>query len=214
MWNKYRTNQKELESILQNWAVFIKKHTRLVACGGTALTLLELQDSTRDVDFLVPEDAEYKQLLSVLENIGYVSVTGTGWAHPRDGLKFDLFPGHTVFVTELLESPLCNNNSILWEVFGKIEVRILNPYDIIITKMFRGDTADIHDSIMLLQNVSGKLDAVKLFDRYKETASYYISGTEAMRNLENLIEHVKDLEPKFNNFVEVYRKWTKNTIQH
>ena len=106
MINSYRTDRRRLEAILESWAEFTRSVIRLVACGGTALTLLDLKESTKDIDFMVPEEKEYKKLVGVLKSIGYEQVTGYGWMHPKDKLIFDLYSGNRIFTTELIESPL------------------------------------------------------------------------------------------------------------
>jgi len=52
---KYRLNKNTLLDILGHWNRFIKRKVHLIACGGTALTLLGIKPSTKDVDFIVPE---------------------------------------------------------------------------------------------------------------------------------------------------------------
>ena len=55
----YRLNQKDLLDALGLWNGFLNKKVHLIACGGTALTLLGVKESTKDVDMLVPVDQEY-----------------------------------------------------------------------------------------------------------------------------------------------------------
>lgn len=49
---KYRLNKQTLLDILVQWNAFLKRKIHLIACGGTALTLLDIKQSTKDVDFL------------------------------------------------------------------------------------------------------------------------------------------------------------------
>jgi len=51
---KYRLSANDLLDTLDNWNSLMNFRVRLIACGGTALTLLKIKDSTRDVDFTVP----------------------------------------------------------------------------------------------------------------------------------------------------------------
>ncbi len=183
---EYRINKQKLWDTLEGWDRYIPGRLRLVACGGTALTVQDLKPSTKDVDFLVPDEKEYKTLLNILEKLGYKKRTGMGWAR-EDGFVFDLFPGKKVYVTELLESPLDEGNSILIKEFKKISVSALNDYDLVITKMFRGTEVDIEDC-MALVNARGKsFDWEKLKRRYKETAEYDVSFERIMKNLDVLL---------------------------
>jgi len=97
----YRTTKQGLLDVLQGWDGFLKKKVRLIACGGTALTLLGIKESTKDIDLIVPDKGEHKYLIKTLQQLGYKAVTGAGWAKD-DGFVFDLFCGHKVHTTELL----------------------------------------------------------------------------------------------------------------
>jgi hypothetical protein len=50
---EYRIGKNGLFETLGVWDGFLKKGVRLIACGGTALTLLDIKPSTKDVDLLV-----------------------------------------------------------------------------------------------------------------------------------------------------------------
>jgi hypothetical protein len=81
-------------------------HVRLIACGGTALTLMGIKESTKDVDFTIPVEAEHDRLLKFLRDLGYQE-KGGGWAHPDDRyLLFQFWRGNRVFTTNLLNPPL------------------------------------------------------------------------------------------------------------
>ncbi len=69
---KYRLNQNQLFEILQGWNYHLKRKVRLIACGGTAMTLLGVKASTKDVDFMIPDHTEHMYLTTLLEkNLGY-----------------------------------------------------------------------------------------------------------------------------------------------
>ncbi|MEJ2745875.1 MAG: hypothetical protein P8123_09365 [bacterium] len=68
---------------------------RLIACGGTGLTLHGVKDSTKDIDLMVPDEGEHDYLLSILKQFGYKQVTGSGWAR-GGGFVFDLFRGNRI----------------------------------------------------------------------------------------------------------------------
>lgn len=112
--NRYRIDKQELLNTIRGWDSFLKRKVRLIACGGTALTLLGVKPSTKDIDLIVPDLSEYKYLISNLEELGYKPVTGSGWSRD-EGFIFDFFKGKMVHTTELLESPLDNRNHVLKE---------------------------------------------------------------------------------------------------
>ena len=51
---EYRLDKYRLLETLEQWNRFLKRKVHLIACGGTAMTLLDVKASTKDVDFMVP----------------------------------------------------------------------------------------------------------------------------------------------------------------
>lgn len=188
---QYRLDKQALWDILEAWDPYLPQKVRVVACGGTALTLQDLKESTKDVDFLVPEDDEYKALLSTIRKLGYRRVTGHGWAKDG-GFVFDLFRGKVVFQTELLDSPLDEGKHIPIKIFKKLSVSALNDLDLIISKMFRGDEVDVVDCLKLINGRGKSFDLNKLKERYKETALYDLNPEKMMKTLEYLLTEIKD----------------------
>ena len=86
------------------------------------------------------------RLVRTLKKLGYRLQTGTGWGR-GDGHLFDLFKGNFVYTTGLLESPLDNGNNTPARSLKKIYVGVLNDYDLITTKMFRGTDVDFDDCL-------------------------------------------------------------------
>ncbi len=207
MANIYRTDRQRLESILESWTQFVKSRVRLVACGGTALTLHNLKESTKDIDFIVPVEGEYRKLIGVLQSIGYRQVTGYGWGHPQDNLIFDLYCGHRIYTTELIESPLLKGNSARWKVFKKLEIYILNSYDLIISKMFRGDATDVEDSVVLIKSGPMPVNLEKLFRRYKETAAYEVQEEKVIKTFGFLVDALKENAVDVTAIEKDYHQW-------
>lgn len=147
---EYRINKDSLLTTLAAWDSFLRKKVHLIACGGTALTLLGIKPSTKDIDLLVPVIEEYDYLIGILKQIGYQPATGWGWKK-NGGYIFDLFRGKTIHTTELLESPLEEKNHILVKEFNRIYLGVLNYYDIIISKLFRSTLVDIEDCLQLIK---------------------------------------------------------------
>ena len=68
---EYRLNKQKLFDILEQWNRFLKRKVHLIACGGTAMTLLDVKASTKDVDFMVPNVSEYAYLIKMLKSLDY-----------------------------------------------------------------------------------------------------------------------------------------------
>lgn len=184
---EYRIDKQSLLNRIGAWDGFFKKKVSLIACGGTALTLLGIKASTKDVDLIVPNVDEYKYLIGILQQLGYKPITGNGWKRDNDFI-FDLFRGKFVHTTELLESPLAEGNHVFVKEFNSIYLGVLNYYDIIISKLFRSATVDIDDCLLLVRSRNKEIDFNKLEERFKETASFDISEDKVNKNYEHFIK--------------------------
>ena len=186
----YRIRKKELLNEISGWNRFFKRKMHLIACGGTALTILGLKESTKDIDFIVPNIDEYTYLIDTLKRLGYKSVTGNGWKRDEKYV-FDLFRGKFVHTTELLESPLLEGNNIFFEEFTNVYLGVLNFYDLIISKLFRGAQVDFDDCLILYEAKKNQININKLRERFKETASCDIAPDRLMINLEVFLQMVE-----------------------
>ena len=183
---RYRISGVDLLDTLENWDGLMNFRVRLIACGGTALTLLDIKESTKDIDLIVPETSEYDKLMKFLKALNY-RYKGNGLAHEDDpNFIYQFWCGNKVFTTDLLESPLKENNHILIKRWTHIYLGALNLIDLIITKMFRGTPADRVDCLAAF--AAGKMDAEKLFERYSEAARYDLNPEKVMQNFGYLAE--------------------------
>ena len=55
----YTLDKNRLLDILGEWNRFLKRKVHLIACGGTAMTLIGVKFSTKDVDFMTPKVSEH-----------------------------------------------------------------------------------------------------------------------------------------------------------
>jgi len=172
---EYKIDKKALLEILVQWNQFLKRRVHLIACGGTAMTLLGVKASTKDVDFMIPRLAEYNYLINMLKKLGYEMVTGCGWQRKGDIFRFDMFPGKRIHTTELLESPLERNNNILLKEYSRLYIGILNEYDLISSKLIRGTGVDFEDCLLLVKSRLGNIDLERLVGHYRKLVSYDIA---------------------------------------
>ena len=185
-----RITKKELLDEVGAWDGFIGRRVSLIACGGTAMTLLGVKDSTRDIDLMVPVKSEYEYLTGTLEDLGYKRVTGSGWSR-GSGFVFDLFPGKKIDTTELIEDPLEEGNHIPIKSFSRIILGVLNDYDLIISKLFRGYPVDGEDCLALMRAKRDEIDIEKLTARYRETASYDISDDRLLKHFDSFLDRLR-----------------------
>ncbi|MFA7706598.1 MAG: DUF6036 family nucleotidyltransferase [Candidatus Omnitrophota bacterium] len=187
---EYRIDKQGLLDTLSAWDGFLKKKAHLIACGGTAMTLLGIKESTKDIDLIVPNTDEYDYLIKILKELGYKSASGWGWLRD-DRFIFDIFRGKAIHTTELLESPLDEGNNIPVKEFSHIYLGVLNYYDIIISKIFRGTRIDNDDCLSLLRVKKNEIDLGKLERRFRKTASYDVSEASVIKNWEHFLSLAK-----------------------
>jgi hypothetical protein len=203
---RYRLSANDLLDTLDNWNSLMNFRVRLIACGGTALTLLKIKDSTRDIDFTVPMHKEYDRLMKFLGDLGYEE-KGGGLAHDDDpNFIYQFWRGNKVFTTDLLDSPLDPGRHILIKRWSHIYLAALNLTDLIITKMFRGTPVDRDDCIAVF--ATREVNAEKLLERYSETARYDLNPEKMMKNFVYLAEDLRELKLISDEFLEKARLGT------
>jgi len=145
----YRLDKNELLDNLRVWNSVLRRKARMIACGGTALTLLGVKASTKDVDFMVPDIREYNYLTKQLPAMGYTQTSGPGWKRGDEVFHFDIFRGNNIHTTGLLQSPLEDGQNRRLIEFSHLYIGILNDYDLISSKLMRGTRVDYEDCVML-----------------------------------------------------------------
>jgi hypothetical protein len=200
---KYRLSANDLLDTLDNWNSLMNFRVSLIACGGTALTLLKIKDSTRDIDFTVPRQKECDRLMKFLRDLGYEE-KGSGLAHDDDpNFIYQFWCGNKVFTTDLLDSPLDPGKHILIKRWSHIYLGALNLTDLIITKMFRGTPVDRDDCIEAF--ATGQVNADELLERYSGAARYDLNPEKVMKNFVYLAEGLRELELISDKFLEKAR---------
>lgn len=187
----YRTNKQELLDVLGQWNGFFRRKVRLIACGGTALTLLDIKNSTKDVDFIIPIESEYKYLIKISKDLGYQQTTGSGWQRKGEEFIFYLYFGKRIHTTELIESPLDKGNHDLVKRFSYLYIGVLNNYDLISSKLFRGTNVDYDDCMELVRARNEQIDLKHLETHFKKMAKYDISETRILKNLDHFFTLIR-----------------------
>ena len=161
---KKETKAPELFELLKSISSFVEKNVEMYALGGTALTILGIKPSTLDIDINIDSNKQYNYICKVFEQIGFKRIGAIRWL-TQEEVVFDLFYGSNILGTELL--PDCLQLAQFVKSFGKMKLYTLSPYDIIISKLARGDERDFIDIKHLLEYE--KIDLTKLTERYFNT---------------------------------------------
>ncbi|MFH1408980.1 MAG: nucleotidyltransferase [Nanoarchaeota archaeon] len=200
--NEKEINAEELFELIESISKFIEKEIKMYALGSTALTILHIKKSTRDVDINIETEGEYQYICKLFDDLGFER-NGIKW-FTQEGLRFDMFYGSNIMGIELL--PDCIGKSKLAKSFRNIKLYTLPLEDIIISKLARGDSRDFDDIKRILE--IEKINLSKLVQRYKETME---TSTVAnyQQKLLDLIE-IKFKEWKFsldNDLIDEVKKW-------
>lgn len=187
-YNKKEINAEELFEFIQSISGFFEEEIEMYALGGTALTILHIKPSTLDIDINIDKMGEYRYTCKIFEQIGFEKRGVYRWLS-QEGMAFDLFYGSYILSIDLL--PDCLHKSKFIRSFGKIKLYTHSIYDIIISKLARGDIRDFDDIKMIFEKE--KIDLQMLIRRYKETMEISI---------------VKDYKQKLLDLIEIqFKEW-------
>jgi len=95
------------------------------------MTLLGIKETTKDIDFNIPSDDDYNEFERVINEIGF-------------NIKIDYFKQNMI-LTEALPRDYLKIAIKYEHNFNKIKLYILNPIDIVCSKIARLSNRDIED---------------------------------------------------------------------
>lgn len=201
--NTKQTNANELFQLLESISKYVEREVDMYALGGTALTILGIKPSTLDIDINIDSHEQYLYVCSIFEQIGFKQIGGIRW-QTQEGLFFDLFEGSNILGTVLL--PDCLEKSSFIRSFGKIRLYTLSLYDIIISKLARGDMRDFEDIKRIFDKQNINLS--ELVERYKETMETSIVSNYKQKLLDLIEIEFKHWGRKLDKkLIEEVKKW-------
>lgn len=153
MKNIKETTKDDLLMFIHKLDSFLDKPITIIALGGTALTLLDIKSSTRDIDFIIASK-EFTTLLAIFKSLGFKEIAERRWL-TTDGIIIDVYLDDYIVNVKLIEPS--KEKSILLREFEYITLRVLNLYDICITKIDRGDARDFGDIKHILEKSDTKI---------------------------------------------------------
>ena len=158
------------------------------------MTLLGVKPSTKDVDFMAPNIMEYEYLIQQLQRLDYKPVSGSGWRRAGDVFHFDIFRGNRIHTTELLISPLEAGRNSKLEEFSKLYIGILNDYDLIASKLMRGDRVDFDDCVRLAKVHKETLDIDRLVKHFNELVGYDIAADRLRPHMDHFLDRLREAD--------------------
>lgn len=203
MKNTKETTKDDLLAFIQKIDSFIDKPITIVALGGTALTLLDLKSSTRDLDFII-SSKEYDLLLPLFRSLGFKEIAEKRWL-TSEGLIIDIYLDDYIVNVQLVRSS--KEGSTIVRIFDQITLRVLNFYDICITKIDRGDARDFEDIKHIFEKTDTKISV--LIRKFIATMDTSESENPKFKLLE-FIKFIKSLDYKLTKEdMEKVQQWQK-----
>ncbi|MEK6867331.1 MAG: hypothetical protein AABX98_00770, partial [Nanoarchaeota archaeon] len=101
MGNIKETTKDDLLAFIQKLDYFIDQPVTIIVLGGTALTLVDLKSSTRDIDFIISsKDAQV--LLKLFTVLGFKEIAERRWL-TKDGIIIDIYLDDYIVNVKLLK---------------------------------------------------------------------------------------------------------------
>jgi hypothetical protein len=176
---KISINSDEIRHFLDELGKQSSRKENLILLGGSALCLLGSARSTLDIDY-VGDDLKKTPLDFLLLDIA-------------KKMQLDIEPVPIDKFIPISTTDFKNNLHI--GSFGEIEVFILNPYLIALSKLDRGFDTDIEDIIFLIENGIVILQTLE-----QKMNSILDKADEFDIDLRELNNHWKDLLNQLKNF--------------
>ena len=166
-----KISRENIEALIKKLDSKLKEKTEIILIGGTALSLLNERNYSHDIDFCHPgqkSPGKFGQL--VIESAKSVGI------NPK---KIEMFNG--LEMTFLNIPDFRERATAYRDIHLKhIALKIMNPLDIAMTKLHRGDPKDFEDIYILLK--SGRISEGDLGARYMDILKYQ-GNSESMKNL-------------------------------
>lgn len=154
---------KELLEIILEFDKYLTRKIKIIAIGGTALTLLAKKDSTKDVDFCFVTQNNLNNFKILSKRLGYEIQSPNRLC--KNEILIDLYSNGYIFAVQLESDYL--ERALFIKKFSNIEIFALSPIDLVITKTARLNQRDVGDIEVILKNYN--INQSELFERYRKT---------------------------------------------
>lgn len=168
-----RISDEELLDLLNLYDEELDKQILVIAVGGTAMTLLKIKSSTKDIDFNIPYNDDFKEFTRVKNKI-------------ETDIKIDSWYSNLIF-SEILPEDYIDLSIKYKTDFKNIDLRILNPIDIACSKISRLSDSDMSDIKSCIKYVNiTKSQLIERASQYSRVGSDEVFEL----NLKYIIENI------------------------
>lgn len=169
-------------NVFLNLLADLNEPIKLFAIGGTAMILKKIKESTKDIDFLTNERYGRIKKLFNLAGLKEESQNKARNIWRVKGIRVDIFYDGFIMGINFPDDWIELSEKI--KEIGKVQLYILNWYDLIITKVARAEKRDIEDIIAIIK--SQKLNFDFLRERY-----YSIAETSLISDFDYKFKHLE-----------------------
>jgi len=179
--NPHIAKIEDLDNFL-NLMADLNEPLELFAIGGTAMVLKKIKESTKDIDFLTT--ASYEKIKNLFRLAGLKEENSSKICNTwrLEKTRIDIF--YDGFIMGIPFPDDWKEKSEKIKEIGKINLYVLNWYDLIITKISRSEKRDIEDAIKIIKSQGLDFDLLK--KRY-----YSLAETALITEYDYKFKHLK-----------------------
>jgi len=205
----FDSNYIEIE--LKNINKHLNKQINIYIFGGGAMSFYDLKTATKDIDVLLPSEAEASSLIKALYKSGYnkieikdpiyIKMKTREIIENTDGFRWDIFVnkicGGLTFSEEM------QKRSKKYKEFEKVKTYLVSPEDIFILKSVTSRPRDREDMFTLFSHglnveiIKKEIQKQTKLDENKAWLSYFFVG------LDELVSEYNVIFPDYNEFLKL-----------
>ena len=199
--------KKELKNINKN----LNKKINIYIFGGGAMSFYDLKTSTKDIDVLLPSEAEASALIKTLYKSGYNKIETKDPIYikmktreiigNKDGFRWDIFVNKICGGLKFSED--MQKRAKRFKEFNNIKTYLVSPEDIFILKSVTSRLRDREDMFTLFSHglnveiIKKEIQKQAKLDENKAWLSYFFVG------LDELVSEYNVIFPDYDEFLRL-----------
>ena len=200
-----------IEQELKNINKYLNKQISIYIFGGGAMSFYDLKTATKDIDVLLPSEAEASALIKILFKSGYNKIETKDPTYIKmktreiientEGFRWDIFVNK--ICGGLIFSEDMQKRSIRFKEFNNVKTYLVSPEDMFILKSITSRPRDREDMFTLFSHglnveiIKKEIQKQAKLDENKAWLSYFFVG------LDELVSEYNVLFPNYDEFLRL-----------
>jgi len=200
-----------IEKELKNINKYLNKQINIYIFGGGAMSFYDLKTATKDIDVLLPSEAEASALIKTLYKSGfnkietkdpiYIKMKTREIIENTDGFRWDIFVNKVCGGLSFSED--MKKRSKPFKKFSNIRTYLISPEDIFILKSVTSRPRDREDMFTLFSHglnveiIKKEIQKQARLDEDKAWLSYFFVG------LDELVSEFNVIFPNYDEFLKL-----------